>query len=164
MKKLALATLAILLVGAVLVSGFAAAQGGPAAAPADRPGDGTRPMDGSNSPWVTDDERLDVFQERFDLTDEQMAEIREAVLEKIDEGADREEIRDTVLAKLAAFGVEDPELGPYADRDRPRAGGNGPGNARGDAPADGFGNQYRGHGHGPWGPADGTGPNCPRQG
>ena len=32
--------------------------------------DADRALEGSNSPWVTDDERQDVFQERFNLTDQ----------------------------------------------------------------------------------------------
>jgi hypothetical protein len=149
------------------VSGFATAQAGPGAVTADRPTDArptavddARHVDGSNSPWATGDGRLDAFQDRFDLTDEEMTEIRTAVNEALADGADRTEVRAVVLEKLEAFGVEDPGLGPFDDRAQSRAGGPGNGYARGDAPADGTGHQHRGHG-GPHGVADGTGPNCP---
>lgn len=70
------------------------------------------------SPWVTDDERLDQFQDRFNLTDEQAETLQTVVQEQIDEGASPDEIHETVTEHLEAFGVEEPTLGPDADRER----------------------------------------------
>ncbi|PTD93956.1 hypothetical protein C9439_05040, partial [archaeon SCG-AAA382B04] len=84
-------------------------------------GDYERPLDGSNSPWVTGDERLDFIQEKFDLTDSQLEEIRTGVISLIEEDADPQEIQDFITQKLEEFGVEDIELygpGPhYHDKD-----------------------------------------------
>ena len=168
--------LAVALVGLVVFSGFAAATGGigvvdsvaAASGHGFGPGDGTgpanataaeRPRDGSHSPWVTGDDRLDRFQERFDLTDEQMAEIREAVQASMADGATRDEIRNTVIAMLEDFGVEDSQLGPPADGEREGPFGNGMGHHHGGGwgtagPGNGHGGP--GNGHGPHGPGDGS--------
>ncbi|WP_458190742.1 hypothetical protein [Haladaptatus sp. NG-WS-4] len=131
MKKLT--TLTLVVIGLVLASGLVVAMGpgtgfgngtGPAVSPADRP------MDGSNSPWLTaDDDRLDRFQERFQLTDQQMNEIRETVRAKFADGADRDEVRATVQEMLASYGVDDTTLGPHGPMgDGPHRGGHGFGN------------------------------------
>lgn len=138
--------LAVALVGVLAFSGLAAATGnvglysgvsekagnsfGPAAAAG-----GDRPLEGSNSPWVGEDERLERFQERFDLTDEQVDEIQVAVEDAVDDGATREDIRATVMDMLEAYGVEAPTLGPPGDAER------------------GYGQQRHGQGHGFGGPA-----------
>lgn len=140
--------IAIGLAALLAVSGVAAATGGPAVGTATQVQTDDRPLDGSNSPWATEDERLELFQERFDLTDEQVAEIGTDVQALIDEDASREEIRDTVRERLEEYGVEDPTLGPPADR--------GPGSNSVDRDADtraGFGGAG---GSGPHGPADGS--------
>lgn len=139
--------IALGLVALLGVSGVAAATGGPAGAAAQVQTD-DRPLDGSNSPWATEDERVDLFQERFDLTDEQVAEIDSEVEALLEEDASREEIRDTVRELLEEYGVEDPTLGPPADR--------GPGSNSFDTDSDtraGFGGAG---GSGPHGPADGS--------
>lgn len=155
---------AVALVGVLAFTGFAAGTGSigsvtdaaPMAASGFGPGDGTgpvhdgdaRPMDGSNSPWVTGDERLDRFQERFDLTDEQMDELQTTMAALIEDGASHDEIRTTVTEMLAEFGVEDPTLGPPADAEQ-RHGGFGSGHGAGHGSGGG-------HGSGPHGPADGS--------
>lgn len=109
MKTLTVGILA--LVGVLLVAGVAAAAPGFAAQPADRP------MDGANSPWLNPDgPRAELFQERFGLTDAQMEQIRAAVTEQIQNGADRTEVRATVTEMLGEFGVESPVLGPADGR------------------------------------------------
>ncbi|AKH97768.1 hypothetical protein [Halanaeroarchaeum sulfurireducens] len=157
--------LGVAMVGMLAFTGFAAASTGAGLAPAANADtnstDVDRPLDGSNSPWATDDERLELFQERFDLTDEQVEEIQEAVESEMDADASRETIRNTVTEKLQEFGVDGPTLGPTDDRvgtgphgqnagngnaagagaGHGAAGGNGPGNAQG---------------AGPHGPADGS--------
>lgn len=166
--------LAVALVGVLAFTGFAAATGGigfdSAAANSTGfgAGDGTgpihaddaeRPLDGSNSPWVTGDERLDRFQERFDLTDDQMAAIQETVDGLIDDGGTPEEIHAAITEKLTEFGVEDPVLGPTGDRQHlgpfgnGHGAGNGPGNDQGQLYGQG---QMHGQGLGPHGPADGS--------
>ena len=148
--------LGIALISIVLFSGLGAAAGigvgmaqagsGQAAATADRP------MDGSNSPWLVNDDRLDRFQTRFGLTDVQMDEIQTSVVEALDEGAGRTEIRSIVSEKLESFGVDDPDLGPTDDLGR-GDGHNGPN-------GDGAGRQGphggQGNGSGPYGPGDGS--------
>lgn len=164
--------LGVALVGLVALSGAAAATGGfgMAAVASDAmaqgyghgPGDGTGPLndseralDGSNSPWVTGDERLDRFQDRFNLTDEQVETIRDEVQTMIDEDASPEEIRETVTELLADFGVEDPTLGPPAEGGQ-GMGPFGQGHAHGAWNGTGAGNGAGGHGNGPHGPADGS--------
>ncbi|MFC7045031.1 hypothetical protein ACFQH6_05975 [Halobacteriaceae archaeon GCM10025711] len=154
--KLLAAALVALLVTAGLAAaapGFTGQTNGPAGtgvAVADRP------MDGSNSPWVTGDDRLDRFQDRFDLTDEQMETIRTAVVEQYESGATPAEMRATVTDLLAEFGVEDADLSPVMDRQRLQDG-------TGDGPArDGTGPRFGGQGHfggqgqGPHGVMDGS--------
>ena len=105
MKKLTLLIAAV--VGAVLVAGVAAAAPGLGAQADDRP------MDGTNSPWTnSDDPRLEQFQERYDLTDAEMEQVRAAVQETVQNGGDRTAIRATVTEQLSEFGIDDPELGP----------------------------------------------------
>jgi hypothetical protein len=172
------------LVALVAITGFATAAGSGALpadttavdagfGPGDGPTDGTgpvnattadRPMNGTNSPWVTGDERLDLIQERFDLTDEQMNEIQTEVQSLVDEGASQDEIRSTVTEMLESYGVEDPTLGPAADGSTGMAGGGyGAGaGGQGQGPADGTGSGSSagaggyGGGSGPHGPADGS--------
>lgn len=169
--------LGVALIGVVAMSGVAAATGGIAAAPQATdttngfgPDNGAqihatnadRPLDGSNGPWMTGDERLDRFQERFNLTDEQVDTIQDEVRAMIDDDVAPEEIRATVTQLLESFGVEDPTLGPPADGRLhegpygPMVGqGSGAGNGHGpNGPADGPG---AGSGHGPFGSADGPG-------
>ncbi|MFB6093621.1 MAG: hypothetical protein ABEJ77_01600 [Halanaeroarchaeum sp.] len=162
--------LGVALLALVATTGFAAASGGvgPAtdATTTDGAGDGPgtgiaatdvdRPLDGSNSPWVTGDERLAAFQERFDLTDRQVAEIRSAVQAELQDGASPEAVRETVRAMLESFGVTDPTLGPPADGGQgrgPFGAGTGPGGWAG--ASDGGVGGPAGVG-GPHGPADGS--------
>lgn len=164
--------LGVALVSLAALKGGAAAAGGLSVADADAqsfngygPGnqgatdEAMLAQNGSNSPWVTGDERLDMFQERFDLTDDQVATIREEVTRQIETDATPEEIRTTVSDMLADYGVEDPTLGPPADgRQAAGPGGqaNGAGHGQGNGPAD----ETRNSGHdatgGPYGPADGS--------
>lgn len=132
MNNLALGTLAV--VALLVVAGVAVAAPG-AAAPADRS------MDGTNSPWLSDDDdRLDRFQERFQLTDREMAQLRDRVQALHADGADPAEIRAVVTEMLRSFGVDDPQLGPQGDHRRggigPHRGGHG---GNGDMLRDGSG-------------------------
>ncbi|MEF8825014.1 MAG: hypothetical protein V5A34_00820 [Halapricum sp.] len=176
-------TLGVTFVALVAVVGVAAASPLAGVAVAD---DGSmtqiteedRPLNGTNSPWMADDDRLDRFQDRFDLTDEQVDEIQSAVTDQIEAGADRTEIRSTVTAMLTEYGVDEPELGPPADA-QDRLGladgqGTGPADGQQSGPTDGTGYQHgngasstggsqQGFGHGqqgqsngPHGPADGS--------
>ncbi|KXB06946.1 hypothetical protein AKJ54_00925 [candidate division MSBL1 archaeon SCGC-AAA382K21] len=91
------------------------------------------PEDGSNSPWVLGDERLERFQERFDLSNEQMTQLQEKVQSMIEEGADRVEIGNVIRSQLESWGIESPELmgeGPHG----PNAGGQGFGRNSGEIP------------------------------
>ena len=171
----------VALVALLAFTGFAAASGGvglaasdaQAAANGNGPGDGTGPIaasadcprDGSNSPWVTGDERLERFQDRFDLTDDQMDEIQTDVQSLVDSDATPEEIRATVTEMLESYGVADPTLGPPADGRQatgphghgPGAGqGNGPGAGQGAGGTAGQGGVGSAGGAGPHGPADGS--------
>ncbi len=56
-------------------------------------------MDGSNSPWVTGDERLERFQERFDLSDEQVEQIKGEIEALSEDELDHEEIEVIVEKK-----------------------------------------------------------------
>lgn len=163
--------LSVLLVGLLAFTGFAAATGGAGFAATDTqatangygPGDdtgpiatdGDRPLDGSNSPWMTDDERLERFQDRFDLTDGQMATIQEEVQSLVADDATPDEIRATVTEMLESYGVEEPVLGPPVDG-RQAAGpfGQGPGAGAGQGSAGQGGSGFGGAG--PHGPADGS--------
>jgi len=165
--------LGIALVTLLVASGLAAAAGGygPAAAAggetARGPGNGVGPaadvvrsLDGHNSPWVTGDDRLDRFQARFDLTDEQMVELREDVGAMVLDGADHDAVQAEILTALERFGVENPTLGPTDGvplGDGPRSlGPRGPADGR----VGGFGTPGAGMGNaggvGPYGPADGS--------
>jgi Spy/CpxP family protein refolding chaperone len=160
--------LGIALVVLVAAAGVAAADVGLESAAADDrygygPDNGTgsatdadRPFDGSNSPWLTGDERLDRFQDRFDLTDEQVSEIRNEVTAMLDDGADRDAVRAQVESMLADFGVDDPTLGPV-DGERLGTGPHGPADGTGNG-SNGSGNAGadNGAGSGPHGPADGS--------
>ncbi len=115
-----------------------------------------RALDGSNSPWVTGDDRLDRFQDRFNLTADQVETIRSDVTDLIDSGAEPVTVRDRVATLLETYGVEDPTLGPSAET----AVGVGPyGQGQGASQSDGTrlgqGNGMSGNG-GPHGPADGS--------
>jgi hypothetical protein len=48
--------------------------------------------------------------EGFDLTDEQMTELATGIVDELDDGADRREIRQYTREKLEAFGVTDEEM------------------------------------------------------
>lgn len=112
---------AVLLLGMLAMSGLGlAAQYGSGPGLRDEDSDGTpnrldedyeRPMDGSNSPWVTGDDRLERFQQRFDLSDDQLQEIKEGIASLSEEDINHDEIRVIVNSKLKEFGVEDPEFG-----------------------------------------------------
>lgn len=138
-KKIGIISLAlaavVLMSGAVMASQNDNIRGG-FDLQRDEDGDGTpngvdenyeRPMDGSNSPWIVEDERLGRFQERFDLTDAQMEEIKGEVDALTEEEMNQEEIRTVVENKLQEFGVEDPEFGG------PRSGSRGRGRGRMDS-------------------------------
>lgn len=124
--------LGVALVGLLALSGLAAATSSTTApvdaqAPNqttdDQPGYGSqvnatdvdRALDGSNSPFVTGDERLEVFQDRFDLTDAQVERIQTEVTSMVDDDATQEDIRATVTDMLESYGVEDSTLGPPVD-------------------------------------------------
>jgi len=151
MKKLTLLIAAV--VGAVLVAGVAAAAPGFGAQADDRP------MDATNSPWTNpDDPRLERFQERYDLTDAEMEQVRAAVQETVRNGGDRTAIRAAVTEQLSEFGIDDPELGPvegFGPHDATRnngpgqgANGHGPGAGHGQTLRDGSGAGTGPHGNG----------------
>ncbi|MFB6116345.1 MAG: hypothetical protein ABEK10_02425 [Candidatus Nanosalina sp.] len=105
MKKLVIAaTLALLATGLVAAAGFGA-DNADRQSQVDRQ---DRPMDGSNSPWVVQDERLDRFQERFDLTDQQMSELQS----EIPEDPSHEEIEETVSSYMESQGIDFEPQGP----------------------------------------------------
>lgn len=162
--------LGVALAAVLLLSGVAVATGGIGAAAQtatfadtdEETGNWSGPGEGWH--WA-DDDRVDRFQERFNLTDDEVAEIRETVQSMIDDGAPRGEIHETVTEMLEEFGVDDPELGPVADRDRGAFGPNetaeragpgergGPGDA-GERGGPGDAGERGGHGYGPghgWG-------------
>lgn len=122
--------LAVFLAGIFLMSGLGlAAQYGWSDGPRDEDNDKTpnridtdyeRPMDGRNSPWVIEDERLDRFQERFELSDAQMEEIKKEIDALSEEEIDHEEIEVIVERKLKGFGINDPELGGPREGSRGR--------------------------------------------
>jgi Spy/CpxP family protein refolding chaperone len=62
------------------------------------------------------DRVLDRLQERYDLTDEQVAELEALVLRMHEDGASRAEIKRAVAGQLVAFGVDPADL--RADRER----------------------------------------------
>lgn len=170
--------LGIALLTLLVASGVAAAAG-PAAAVGDRtargPGTGVgpaadvvRPLDGHNSPWVTGDVRLDRFQARFDLTDEQLAELRADVSAMILDGADHDAVQAEILTMLEQFGVEDPALGPMVGvplGDGPQyLGPNGPGYGGQNGPADGRFDGVGAPGVASNGSVGGVGPNGPADG
>lgn len=170
--KTSMQLLGIALVALLVTAGLAAAGGfgqGVAAGDGERPtndagngvgqaADADRPFDGSNSPWVTDDERLERFQERFGLTGAQMEQVRAEVTAMFQNGADHEAVREQVRAMLQEFGVDDRALGPMAGE---RIGdvpfGHGPADAphQGNGPGDDTVRQG-GNGGGPHGVADGS--------
>lgn len=121
-----------------------------------------RPMDGSNSPWITEDERLEMFQDRYNLTDTQIEDIRIEVTSMIEEGVDRTEIRDTVLSKLQEFGVESPGemgIGLGSQRSGERKGSVNGEQINGEQRGQGYGQGMQGQGKGN-GQGKGMG-NCP---
>ncbi|MEF8757035.1 MAG: hypothetical protein V5A33_02250 [Halobacteriales archaeon] len=120
---------------------------------------------------------FDRLQERYDLTDEQVTDLRETVESMVDEGANRSEIHDAIVEKLESFGVEDPELGPQAAWSNGDAAGapwglfgfgphaNGQGGGHGHGPGSGPHGNGAGNGHGGngnatagGGPGQGLGP------
>jgi Spy/CpxP family protein refolding chaperone len=179
---------ALALVALLAFTGFAAATGGVGLAAGDAQAqangngasDGTGPIaasaecprDGSNSPWVTGDERLERFQDRFDLTDDQMDEIQTDVQSLVESDATPEEIRATVTEMLESYGVADPTLGPPADgRQATGPHGHGPGVGQGNGAGGGQGsgeNVGQGAGgaagQGGVGSAGGAGPHGPADG
>jgi len=164
--------LGVALVGLMTITGgAAAATGGFGAAVTDTQpliedrnqvaaDDRTLAQNGSNSPWVTGDERLEMFQDRFNLTDTQVQSIQDEVTSMIENDAAPENIQSTVTSMLADYGVEDPERGPPTDGGQgagPSGHGNGFGQGQGNGPADGTGyGGGQGAGSGPHGPADGS--------
>jgi len=164
--------LGVLLVGLVALTGGAAATGDLGVADTDAQsfndnGPGTQgpadnamlAHDGSNSPWVTGDERLDMFQERFDLTDDQVATIQDEVTKLIETDAPPEEVRTAITDRLADYGVENPALGQPADGQQaagPFGHANAAGHGQGHGPADGTGYGSQNTDSGPRGPADGS--------
>ena len=165
--------LGVALVGLMAITGVAAAATGGLSVAADAQtvnGNGTgdqtttdnatMAQDGSNSPWVTGDERLEMFQDRFNLTDEQVVAIQNEVTTMIENDVAPEEIQSTITDMLADYGVEDPTLGPPADGGQgagPFGQGTGTGQGQGTGPADGTGHGAgQGAGNGPHGPADGS--------
>lgn len=120
----------------------------------------TLAQDGSNSPWVTGDERLDMFQDRFNLTDAEVQSMQDEVTTMIENDATPEDIQSTVTSMLKDFGVEDPAVGQPIDGGQ----GEGPfdqgaGAGQGNGPTDGTGpgnGAGQGAGSGPHGPADGS--------
>lgn len=116
--------------------------------------DNATAADGTNSPWVTGDERLDRFQDRFTLTDDQIETIQDEVTALIEGDATPDEIRSTITELLSDYGVENPALGHAA------AGGQGTGpfgpESGPHGSADGPGHGAQGAGNGPHGPADGS--------
>jgi hypothetical protein len=118
----------------------------------------TLAQDGSNSPWVTGDERLDMFQDRFNLTDSEVQSIQVEVKTLIENDAAPEDIQSTVRSLLEDFGVEDPAVGQPVDGGQGEGPfGQGAGAGQGNGPADGTGNGAgQGAGNGPHGPADGS--------
>lgn len=166
--------LGVALVGLMAITGGAAATSGDFAVSATdaqmiqdngygnqtTPDNATLAQDGSNSPWVTGDERLDMFQERFNLTDDQVEAIQEEVTTRVDNDATPDEIQSTITEMLSDYGVDDPELGQPAAGGQaagPFGQGNGAGQGQGNGPADDTGNGAgQGAGSGPHGPADGS--------
>lgn len=110
MTKKSIAAVAVALAALVALSGLVAAGYGP--------GNSTA-ADESNAQadWDEDavDRALERLQERYDLTDEQVAQLRETIEAELEADARPYEIRDAVIAQLESFGIEDPELGPPAD-------------------------------------------------
>ena len=70
-----------------------------------------RPEDGSNSPWISEDQRLEMIQNRFQLTDEQVNEIQNEAQTIIKNGDDLQTIRTQIQTKLEEYGIEEPNLG-----------------------------------------------------
>lgn len=161
--KLVVTALAVL----VVASGLAAAAGGYGSGPLAGDGDRTtardgtgpatdaeRPYDGHNSPWVTGDDRLEQFQERFGLTDAQMEQLRAEVTTMMQSGESHDAIQAQIRTTLENYGVDAPALGPMDGHrmgDGPRGPGHGP--AFGTARHGGMGANANG---GPYGPADGS--------
>ena len=172
--------LGVALVGLMTITGgAAAATGGFSAAATDAQtvndtanqttaDNATLAQDGSNSPWVTGDERLEMFQDRFNLTDSEVQSIQDEVTTMIENDAAPENVQSTVTSMLEDFGVEDPAVGqpvdggqgegPFGHSNSAGQGqGNGPADGTGNGPADGTGNgPGQGAGNGPHGPADGS--------
>lgn len=94
-----IALAAVLLIGAI---GLAAA-GNYGQASADQSSVNTI-QDGN----YTEDPQLRIF-DRVNLTDEQEQEIKDTVIQMIEDGADHEEIRDTVRDMVEGYGIELPE-------------------------------------------------------
>jgi regulator of replication initiation timing len=109
-KTKPIAAVAVALAALVALSGLVAAGYGPAA---------TTAADESTTQgdWDEDDlnAALDRLQERYDLTDEQVSQLRETIESELEEGAEPLEIRDAVIDQLEAFGIEDPQVTPSDD-------------------------------------------------
>jgi Spy/CpxP family protein refolding chaperone len=93
----------------VLSVGVSAAQSSENDESGDSGRDGSR-HDGSRHGGSGRDRPSSAFLAQFDLTDEQIAEIRALVEEMRADGASREEIHEAVREKLLAFGVTEAEL------------------------------------------------------
>ncbi|MFQ3293974.1 MAG: hypothetical protein ACI9PP_002085 [Halobacteriales archaeon] len=106
-----IAGVAVALAALVALSGLVAAGIGPGV---------TNAADESTTQtdWDEDDidAMLDRLQDRYNLTEEQVTQLRETVESELDAGAEPIEIRNTVIDQLEAFGIEDPQLGPPDDR------------------------------------------------
>jgi Spy/CpxP family protein refolding chaperone len=112
-------SIAVVLAALLLTGGLASAatalpaQTATTASPAEAtPADD--PRDVGDNPRL--DRILDRLQERYDLTDEQVAELESLVRRLHEDGASRAESRRAVAGQLVAFGVDPADL--RADRER----------------------------------------------
>ena len=133
-----IALVAALVIGGAVVTGGVLGAQPPAESGTTQMEEAPPAGDGAVGP-VCDDgvPNATALGERFDLTDDQTAELETLVTDLRAEGASHEAIRTAVHDKLTEFGVDRPaEIGAQ----RAKSGsGNGP------------------HGHGPHGDADGSG-------
>lgn len=93
-----------------------------------------RPEDGSNSPWITEDQRLEMFQNRFQLTDEQVNEIKNQVQTMIQNEEEPEKIKTEIQNKLEEYGIEEPNLGIGKGQNQGQGPGMGNGSGYEDCP------------------------------
>lgn len=107
------------------------------------------PEDGSNSPWISEDQRLEMIQNRFQLTDEQVNEIQNEVQTMIKNGEEPQTIRAQIQTKLEEYGVEEPNLGIGNGQNQPsnlyvnrKGAGQNQGQGQGQGQGMGNGNRY----------------------